>query len=484
MSLPDVSRFERLSPDAWRALRERLEAIGLDAPSLAEAASICKDLLDPLSLPLRRYHLRRRHDPRSDAIRLFTLRDTLSKARAETVFSVPLLDRLLHAGLLRRADGDTILCPFRLGLTPDFVLGDDLTLAGEAVMGAASTTAVLSEVLRSTTEVERVLDLGCGAGALALGLAPRARSVVATDVNPRALVFARVNAWLNGIDNIEHRQGNWYAPVASERFDLIACAPPFVPRPAGSDGATYLYGGRRGDEMPLEVLGGVARHLNDAGRAVMLVLWPIVDDEPIETRVRRAVADSSASVLVLASPSVDLDEWCASHAAVEEPTLGEPFERRAVELRRHLDELGIRGLRLSFTVVVRGSAATGWTRGMDILPLSRARPRARHIDALIASNDLVHAGDDALLGARLRLPAGAELVQRGERWAVRFRDLFAPIELSRGSAMLATAAERAESAGAAIASLGSQAGPVAPARERMLEGLRQALALGVLEPVL
>jgi methylase of polypeptide subunit release factors len=70
------------------------------------------------------------------------------------------------------------------------------------------------------------LDFGTGNGIQALLAAHHCHEVVATDVNPRALVFAAFNAALNGIDNISFRKGSLFDPVAYETFDLIVCNPP------------------------------------------------------------------------------------------------------------------------------------------------------------------------------------------------------------------------------------------------------------------
>lgn len=76
----------------------------------------------------------------------------------------------------------------------------------------------------------RVADLGTGSGAVALALAherPHA-CVVATDASSAALAVARGNAAALSIPNIEFRQGDWCAPLAADRFDLIAANPPYI----------------------------------------------------------------------------------------------------------------------------------------------------------------------------------------------------------------------------------------------------------------
>lgn len=83
----------------------------------------------------------------------------------------------------------------------------------------------------------RIADLGTGSGAIALALAherPRA-DVVATDASPGALTVADTNAQALGLANVRFLQGDWFAPIAGETFDLIASNPPYI-----ADGDVHL----------------------------------------------------------------------------------------------------------------------------------------------------------------------------------------------------------------------------------------------------
>jgi release factor glutamine methyltransferase len=73
-------------------------------------------------------------------------------------------------------------------------------------------------------------DLGTGSGALALALAkerPRCR-VIATDSSPAALEVARSNAKKFSLTHIEFREGDWFAPLVGQTFDMIVSNPPYI----------------------------------------------------------------------------------------------------------------------------------------------------------------------------------------------------------------------------------------------------------------
>ena len=75
----------------------------------------------------------------------------------------------------------------------------------------------------------RLVDLGTGSGIVAVTLAltrPDAE-VSAVDISPAALDVARSNAARLGA-TVRFLAGDWFAPLAGERFDLIVSNPPYV----------------------------------------------------------------------------------------------------------------------------------------------------------------------------------------------------------------------------------------------------------------
>jgi release factor glutamine methyltransferase len=89
--------------------------------------------------------------------------------------------------------------------------------------------------LGATTPI-RALDMGTGAGAIALALAHERPhwQITATDVSEAALALARTNAVALGEPQVEFLNGSWFEPLAGRSFDLIVANPPYV---AGDDPA-------------------------------------------------------------------------------------------------------------------------------------------------------------------------------------------------------------------------------------------------------
>ncbi|MBQ1156750.1 methyltransferase [Streptomyces sp. A73] len=143
--------------------------------------------------------------------------------------------------------------------------GQDVVLG----VGGASTTLA---GLMVPTPVARALDLGTGSGIQALHASRFATHVTATDVNARALRFARLTLALSGAPEPELREGSLFEPVADEEpYDLIVSNPPFVISPGAR--LTYRDGGMAGDDMCRTLVQQAARQLAPGGYCQLLANW-------------------------------------------------------------------------------------------------------------------------------------------------------------------------------------------------------------------
>lgn len=147
-------------------------------------------------------------------------------------------------------------------------------------VGGASTTLAGITV---RTPVASALDLGTGSGIQALHAAQHATKVTATDLNPRALHFARLTLALSGAPEADLREGSLFEPVAGETYDLIVSNPPFVISPGAR--LTYRDGGMGGDDLCRTLVQQAADRLNDGGYCQLLANWQHIEGEDWRERL-------------------------------------------------------------------------------------------------------------------------------------------------------------------------------------------------------
>jgi len=158
-------------------------------------------------------------------------------------------------------------------------------------------TASWLAALTPRRRAARALDVGTGNGIQALLAARHSEHVVATDVNPRALVYTEINAALNGLANVETRLGSLFEPAAGERFDLITCNAPYVVSPESK--WQYRDGGLPADELSQRVVEEAAVVLEEDGFAALLVSWVAESEEQPDVRVKQWLEGNGCDAWVL-----------------------------------------------------------------------------------------------------------------------------------------------------------------------------------------
>ena len=135
------------------------------------------------------------------------------------------------------------------------------------VLNAGLLGALGAELPPTPTDA-RLLDMGTGSGVVAVVAAGLGAHVVAVDVNPHAVRAARINALLNGVERlVEVHEGDLFAPVAGERFDVIVFNPPYLPGEPQTPFQRALYNGGVVERFSATL----DRHLAPGGFALVLL---------------------------------------------------------------------------------------------------------------------------------------------------------------------------------------------------------------------
>jgi len=111
--------------------------------------------------------------------------------------------------------------------------------------------------------VRSAVEIGCGSGFIGKYLlehAPHLETCWFVDINPHAVACAREQVQ---DPRARFHLGDGAAFLRDKRFDLIACNPPYIPRPDVRAGNAY-----EGIDLLAEFIQHGAEHLSDTGRIV------------------------------------------------------------------------------------------------------------------------------------------------------------------------------------------------------------------------
>ncbi len=105
----------------------------------------------------------------------------------------------------------------------------DLDVTPDVLVPRPETERLVELALARMGARGRLTDLGTGSGAIALALASERPDwqIIATDRSAAALAVAAGNAHRLGL-HVEFRHGDWFAPLAGERFNIIVSNPPYI----------------------------------------------------------------------------------------------------------------------------------------------------------------------------------------------------------------------------------------------------------------
>jgi hypothetical protein len=369
--------------------------------------------------------------PIASLIKLFVLQESVDRAAAAR--AIPLDDALAGGLLSEDRVGDTVRAKVDIrpygesdvdwwlvsDLGAGLVTGHSAPMRPDYVLGVGGASTTLAQ-LTVREPVGRALDVGTGCGVQALHLSRHAESVVATDLNSRALEFARLTAALSltdGADRIDLRSGDLFEPVQDERFDLVVSNPPFVISPESARGAgrfVYRDASLPGDELCRLFLEQVPAYLAEDGWCQILANWLHVEGadwrERVAPWVRATGCDAWVVQREVQDPAEYAELWLRDSGDHGRPEYVERYQG-------YLDYFAANRIE---------AVGFGWitlrATGAD-LPVIRLEELTGHVDqplgALVPDwfnrqSFLRETEDDELLAATLGVPAGLVLEQQAE----------------------------------------------------------------------
>jgi methylase of polypeptide subunit release factors len=437
----DPKRLLELSDENIDALRTALVNAEYDERRVTACESIAPRQLDAVRVPAVLHELARQDDAAAVLTAVFAYAGEVASERLLAVLGDAAFGALEKCGVLVH-DGDRVrslarILPYR-GV---WIASDDFH-DEDPVMGPGLTTDELAQCI-SFAATTTLLDIGCGAGSLALvAAATGVPTVVGTDIDPRAIDYARFNGRLNRL-HCEWLVGDLAAPVTGRKFDVVVSQPAYVAQPEAIEGVTFLHGGPRGDELAMRLLGELPELLGTRGRAWVLFDTPEPGLREISTSVKAALGQAQLDVALLATPGHAAADQAIGYASLRDRSLGDGYASTYRDYRDHLAKLGVDRVRHVLAYVRVSTSPVGYVAEPTSLGGYTAKALARVLDSVRWS---AASGSD-LLDADVRPNSAARLVHEqslsgvgDERLWVRFeRGAGVEQELSDTAAVLALA---------------------------------------------
>ena len=183
------------------------------------------------------------------------------------------------------------------------LMGIPSTYTQHELVGALAylgTDSLLLAKLLGPVAGRRVLDLGAGCGAQGLLATRGASEAVLTDIDPFSMRISALNWALNDVAHpVLLGEGDLFAPVAGETFDVITVLPPYVPTVPTSGVSITAAGGADGLAFIRRLLRGTEAVLRPGGELVALAQLLCDDEGPLLARELPSIAPGLQAQLVL-----------------------------------------------------------------------------------------------------------------------------------------------------------------------------------------
>ncbi|MGB6475152.1 MAG: methyltransferase [Candidatus Sulfotelmatobacter sp.] len=402
--------FKEISLDDGRRLKDFLREAGYDEDSLRQQGH----LKEPPSGRLRNLPrlLDRTREPNrlNTLLRLFWLGVPQPAARVALLpewftalaRSVGLLHRagdcLASEAMLYPGEGVLSVCDHSAKLGP---------LETDFVLWPNQTSRMLSRfTLRRPSRA--TLDLGTGNAIQSLSAARHSEQVVATDLNPRAINYAKFAVALNGLDNVECLTGDGFAPVAGCKFDLIVCNPPFFISP--SNRHSFCDNSMDLDQLCRRFVKEAPEYLEEGGYFQVLCEWAQIRGQSWKERVTEWVEGSGCDAWILKVHTEDPADYTQSQFSLATASPDHDSELYN-EYIAYYRERSVEAIHDGI-IAIRRRSGRNWCVLEEFAEIPK-EPFGESILRTFAAQDFLqtHATDEQILAEKLRLSPTCRLDQ-------------------------------------------------------------------------
>ncbi len=132
-----------------------------------------------------------------------------------------------------------------------------------------STKMLLNYILRLELNNKRFLELGAGSGLISFAAAQKKAVVTATDINPLAVTYIKINSEKNNLP-IQVILSDMFDDIPEQQFDIIAINPPYYKKDPETNADHAWYCGTNGEYFH-KLFSSVQQFMHDETIALMIL---------------------------------------------------------------------------------------------------------------------------------------------------------------------------------------------------------------------
>lgn len=153
--------------------------------------------------------------------------------------------------------------------------GLELFVDESALIPRFETEILVDEILKLDCKKDKILDIGCGSGAISLALADNLRKsqIYGIDISKEAINLSKRNKEKLNLKNVKFYESDIFSNVKEKNFDIIVSNPPYIDdadmktleKELSFEPQNALYGGKDGLFFYREIIENSLDYLSEKG---------------------------------------------------------------------------------------------------------------------------------------------------------------------------------------------------------------------------